>query len=176
MSEISIIYELLKKLIAAVNKSKEKRFDEYIDDIFQKMESIVKNYFDIFSTIKINIVSGKFDIDNVLSYLEKREFELKETRILVRSFLKDKYYSSNETRIKFVEAAYGIMECYPVTNSIVIDKSNHTIKSYISFCNGLLLEDRDIQKDKIIKMINCILQDLTTSWETLCKCYKELKK
>ena len=35
LSEISIIYELLKKLIAAVNKGKEKRFDEYIDDIFQ---------------------------------------------------------------------------------------------------------------------------------------------
>lgn len=176
MIEIVDVYNLLKELISNIKNKKEKEFENHIDDLFEKTGTILKNYFDMFSTIRINVISGKFNIDDVINYLLEREYELKDTRILVRSFLKDKYYSNNETKVKFVAAIYGILECYPVNNSTIIDKSNHTINSYIKFCQGLLLEDDDIQKNKILHMTNGILQDLTTSWQTVCDCYKILKK
>lgn len=176
MIEIVEICKLLKELIFNIKNKNEKDFMNHIDDIFDKTESILKNYFDMFSTIRINIISGKFNIDDVINYLLEREYELKDARILVRSFLKDKYYNNNETRVKFVAAIYGIMECYPVNNCTIIDKSNHTINSYIKFCQGLLLEDADIQRNKILNMTNGILQDLTTSWQTVCDCYRILKE
>lgn len=110
------IYKLLKEFINSGNEKKE----EYIDGIFNKTEIILKNYFEIFSEIRINIISGKYEINDIIEYLLKREYELKDIRVLIRSFLEDKYYKSNETRVKFVAAIYGIMECYPVSNFVVI--------------------------------------------------------
>lgn len=176
MVEIMEIYNLLKELIGNVNNRKEKEFEKYIDDVFEKTELILRNYFDMFSNIRINIISGEFNVNDVISYLTKREFELKDTRILVRSFLKDKYYNNSEVKVSFITSIYGIMECYPVNTGVVIDKSNHTISSYIRFCEGLLLEDTLTQKNKIIQMTNTILKDLTSSWQTVCDCYKELKR
>ena len=63
-----------------------------------------------------------------------------------------------------------------MSNNIIVDKSRHTINSYIKFCQGLLLEDERTQKQKIIRMTDGVLKDLTTSWETVCNCYKELKQ
>lgn len=174
--ELLEIYNLLKEFISNKNAKKELDLEKYIDDIFNKTEIVVKNYFEMFSEIRINIISGKYKINDIIDYLLKREYEIKETRILIRSFLQDKYYQSNETRVKFVAAIYGIMECYPVSNNTIVDKSRHTINSYIEFCQGLLLEDEQTQKQKIINMTEGILKDLTTSWETVCKCYRELRK
>lgn len=174
--EILEIYSLLKEYISSRNVKKDQDFKTYIDDIFNKTEVVVKNYFEMFSEIRINIISGKYEINDVIEYLLKREYEVKEIRILLRSFLKDKYYQSNETKMKFVAAIYGIMECYPVSNNTIVDKSNHTINSYIKFCRGLLVEDERTQKQKIVHMTDGILKDLTTSWETVCICYKELKQ
>lgn len=173
--EILEIYNLLKEFISSRNTKKEQDVKKYIDDIFNKAEIIVKNYFEMFSEIRINIISGKYEINDVIKYLLKREYEVKEVRILLRSFLEDKYYQSNETKVKFVAAIYGIMECYPVSNNTIVDKSRHTINSYIRFCQRLLLEDERTQKQKIIYMTDGVLKDLTTSWETVCKCYRELK-
>lgn len=170
------IYNLLKEFISSRNTKKEEDFKKYIDDIFNKTEVVVKNYFEMFSEIRINIISGKYEINDVIEYLLKREYEVKEIRVLLRSFLKDKYYQSNETKVKFVAAIYGIMECYPVCNSTIVDRSRHTINSYIKFCQGLLLEDEQTQKQKIIHMTDGVLKDLTTSWETVCSCYRELKQ
>lgn len=174
--ELLEIYNLLKEFISNKNAKKELDLEKYIDDIFNKTEIVVKNYFEMFSEIRINIISGKYKINDIIDYLLKREYEIKETRILIRSFLQDKYYQSNETRVKFVAAIYGIMECYPVSNNTIVDKSRHTINSYIEFCQGLLLEDEQTQKQKIINMTEGILKDLTTSWKTVCKCYRELRK
>lgn len=166
---------MLTKLISSRNTRKSSEFKLYVDDIFEKTETILKNYLDMFSAIRINIISGKFDIDDIVNYLSQREYELKDVRILVRSFLKNEYYHNDDTKIKYVAAIYGILECYPVTNGIIIDKSNHTITSYVNFCQSLKLENCITQKKKIIKMTDGILHDLTTSWETLCDCYIELK-
>lgn len=68
------------------------------------------------------------------------------------------------------------MECYPVSNDTIVDKSRHTINSYIKFCQGLLLDNEQTQKQKIIRMTDGILKDLTTSWETVCNCYRESKQ
>lgn len=174
--ELLEIYNLLKEFISNKNAKKEQDLEKYIDDIFNKTEIVVKNYFEMFSEIRINIISEKYKINDIIDYLLKREYEIKETRILIRSFLQDKYYQSNETKVKFVAAIYGIMECYPVSNNTIVDKSRHTINSYIKFCQGLLLEDEQTQKQKIINMTEGILNDLTTSWETVCKCYRELRK
>jgi hypothetical protein len=174
--EIFEIYNLIKEFIDSRNTRKEEDFKIHIDDIFNKTEIILKNYFEMFSEIRINVISGKYEISDIIEYLLKREYEVKDIRVLIRSFLKDKYYQSNETIVKFVAAIYGIMECYPVTNDIIVDKSNHTIKSYIKFCQGLLLEDELTQKQKIIHMTDGVLKDLTTSWETVCDCYRELKQ
>lgn len=175
MSEIIDIYDLLKEFISTANHKKKEKMQRHIDNIYEKTETILKNYFDMFSIIRINIISRKFDINDIINYLLEREYELKDTRVLVRSFLKDKYYN-NELKAKFVAAIYGIMECYPVKNCTIIDKSNHTIHSYIKLCQGLQLEDKDIQKNKILNMTNCVLQDLTTSWQTVCDCYRDLKE
>ena len=150
-------YNLLKELIYSINNKKEKKYTNYVNEIFQKSEIILKNYFDMFSTIRINVISGKFNVNDVINYLLEREYELKDMRILIRSFLKDKYYRD-------------------VNDSVIVDKSNHTINSYIKFCQSLLLEDSNVQKNKIINMTNGILQDLTTSWETVCDCYRLLSK
>lgn len=174
--ELLEIYNLLKEFISNKNAKKERDLEKYIDDIFNKTEIVVKNYFEMFSEIRINIISGKYKINDIIDYLLKREYEIKEIRILIRSFLQDKYYQSNETKVKFVAAIYGIMECYPVSNNTIVDKSRHTINSYIKFCQGLLLEDEQTQKQKIINMTEGILKDLTTSWETVCKCYRELRQ
>lgn len=174
--EMLEIYNLLKEFISSRITKKEQEFKIYVDDIFNKTEIIVKNYFEMFSEIRINIISGEYEINDVIEYLLKREYEVKEIRVLLRSFLNDKYYQSNETKVKFVAAIYGVMECYPVTNNTIVDKSRHTINSYIKFCRGLLLEDERTQKQKIIHMTDGILKDLTTSWETVCNCYTELKQ
>lgn len=176
MSEVKDLYDLLKGLISNIHQRKEEKDQYYIDDVYKKTEKIVKNYFDMFSVIRINIISEKFQINDVINYLLEREYELKDIRIMVKSFLKDKYYSSNETKSKFIAAIYGIMECYPVENGIIVDKSHHTINSYIKFCQGLFLEDNATQKNKILNMTNGILKDLTTSWQTVCDCYKKLNK
>lgn len=175
MNEILDIFKLLKELLADRNNKKEEEIQIYIDDIFEKTELILKNYMDIFSTIRINIISGKFNIDNVIAYLLEREYELKDVRVFLRTYLEDKYYSNDETKIKFVAAIFGIMECYPVRNGMIIDKTNHTINSYITFCRSLLFEDTNTQCRKILGMTDGILLDLTTSWKTACECYKELK-
>lgn len=161
--ELLEIYNLLKEFISNKNAKKEQDLEKYIDDIFNKTEIVVKNYFEMFSEIRINIISEKYKINDIIDYLLKREYEIKETRILIRSFLQDKYYQSNETKVKFVAAIYGIMECYPVSNNTIVDKSRHTINSYIKFCQGLLLEDEQTQKQKIINMTEGILNDLTIS-------------
>ena len=83
-------------------------------------------------------------------------------------------YKSDDILLRFVSAVYGIMECYPVKSGVIIDKTNHTIHSYIHYCELLLCEDSQIQKTKILKMTDGILKDLTTSWETVCYCYNEL--
>lgn len=93
--EILEIYNLLKEFISNRNEKKEQDFKKYIDDIFKKTEVIVKNYFKIFSEIRINVISGKYEIDDIIKYLLKREYEVKDIRILVRKFLNDKYYQSN---------------------------------------------------------------------------------
>lgn len=173
--EMLELYNIIKEFISSINTKKEQDFKIYIDDIFNKTEVILKNYFEMFSVIRINIISGNYEIKDVIEYLLKREYEVKEIRVLLRSFLKDKYYQSNETKVKFVTAIYGIMECYPVSNNTIVDKSRHTINSYIKFCQGLLLEDEQTQKQKIIRMTDGVLKDLTTSWETVCNCYAELK-
>lgn len=170
------LYNLLKAFIDDQNCKKEKYSKKYIDDIFKQTEVIVRDYFDMFSEIRINVISGKFKMEDVINYLLKREYEVKEIRVLVRSFLKDKYYQNDEVKMKFVAAIYGIMECYPVKNTTIVDKTHHTIHSYIKFCQELLNEDEMIQKTKIIKMTDGILMDLTTSWETVCACFRELKK
>lgn len=100
----------------------------------------------MFSEIRIGIISEKYQVDDVIKYLLEREYEVKDIRVLLWSFLKDKYYQDNEVRTKFVVAIYGILECYPVSSNVVVDKSRHTINSYIKFCQGLLLEDEQIQK------------------------------
>lgn len=170
------MYNLLKQFIEGRNIKKEEDFKIYVEDIYNKAEMILKNYFDIFSEIRINIISGKYKINDVIEYLLKREYELKDIRVFLRSFLKDQYYKNSETKTKFIAAIYGIMECYPVNNNIIVDKSNHTINSYIKFCQELLLEDETMQKQKIIRMTDGILKDLTTSWETVCGCYRDLNK
>lgn len=174
--EIFDLYNLLKEFIESRNTKKEENFKVYIEDIFNKTEIILKNYFDMFSEIRIGIISEKYQVDDVIKYLLKREYEVKDVRVLLRSFLKDKYYKDNEVKTKFVAAIYGIMECYPVSNNVIVDKSRHTINSYIKFCQGILFEDKQIQKNKIIHMTDGILKDLTTSWETVCNCYNELKQ
>lgn len=170
------LYNLIKEFISSRNTKKEQDFKKYIDDIFNKTEVIVKNYFEMFSEIRINVISGKYKTKDVIDYLLKREYEVKDIRVLLRSFLQDKYYQSNEPKVKFVAAIYGIMECYPVSNDTIVDKSRHTINSYIKFCQGLLLDNEQTQKQKIIRMTDGILKDLTTSWETVCNCYRELKQ
>ena len=56
---------------------------------------------------------------------------MKDVRIYIRSLLNDSYYKSDDGLLRFVSAVYRIMECYPAGNSEIIDKSNHTIHSYI---------------------------------------------
>lgn len=174
--EIVEIYSILKEFVNSRNTKKEEDSKRYVDDIFNKTEVILRNYFEMFSEIRINIISGEYGINDVIGYLLKREYEFKDIRVLLRSFLKDKYYQNNEMKVKFVAAIYGIIECYPVSNNIIVDKSNHTINSYIKFCQSLLLEDKVTQKQKIIHMTDGVLRDLTTSWETVCNCYRELKR
>lgn len=174
--EILDLFDLLKEFINSRNAKKEEEFKIYIDDIFNKTEIVLKNYIDMFSAIRINIISGKYNINDIIQYLWAREYEVKEVRVFLRSFLEDKYYQNDETRVKFVAAIYGIMECYPVSNNTIVDKSKHTIKSYIKFCRGLLIENEETQKQKIIKMTDGVLKDLTTSWKTVCDCYRELKR
>ena len=49
------LYNLIKEFISSRNTKKEQDFKKYIDDIFNKTEVIVKNYFEMFSEIRINI-------------------------------------------------------------------------------------------------------------------------
>lgn len=175
MGEILDIYSLIKELVDKQSNRRNVEFEEHIQNIFIKTEIILKNYMEMFAEIRINIISGKFDLDDVINYLLKREYELKDVRIYVREFLKDKYYQSDNTLVKFVAAIYGIMECYPVQDQVIVDKSRHTINSYISYCHSLSVEPPNIQKQKILTMTNGILKDITTSWETVCACYNQLK-
>lgn len=174
MGAISEIYTLVKDLFDNEQRRSKEEKEKYITEIYNRTEIILRNYFEMFSDIRINIISGKLDVNGVIEYLLKREYELKDVRIYVRSVLKSEYYNSNDTRLKFIAAIYGIMECYPVKNSIIVDKSRHTIDSYIKFCKSILLDDEGEQKRKILHMTEGILKDLTTSWQTVCECYTEL--
>ena len=69
MNELIEIYNMLTKLISSRNTRKSSEFKLYVDDIFEKTETILKNYLDMFSAIRINIISGKLDIDDIVNYL-----------------------------------------------------------------------------------------------------------
>lgn len=174
MGTISEIYNLMKDFIDNEKRRSKEEKEKYIMEIYNKTEIILRNYFEMFSDIRIGIISGKLDVNGVIEYLLKREYELKDVRIYVRSVLKSEYYNNNDTKLKFIAAIYGIMECYPVQNSILIDKSRHTIDSYINFCKSILMDNEVEQKRKILHMTEGILKDLTTSWQTVCECYTEL--
>lgn len=66
------LYNLIKEFISSRNTKKEQDFKKYIDDIFNKTEVIVKNYFEMFSEIRINVISGKYKTKDVIDYLLKK--------------------------------------------------------------------------------------------------------
>ena len=171
---IKEIYDLFVDISDRKNLKAEKEFNQYIKQVFDKTEQILKNYLDMFSDVRIKIISQEVSVEEIIDYLMQREYELKTVRIYIRSLLSDSYYKSDDILLRFVSAVYGIMECYPVKSGVIIDKTNHTIHSYIHYCELLLCEDSQIQKTKILKMTDGILKDLTTSWETVCYCYNEL--
>lgn len=173
---ITEIIDLILKIVDRNTLKEEEEFNQYIKKVFEKTEEVLKNYLDMFSNIRIKIISHEISIEDIIKYLMSREYELKDVRIYIRSLLTDSYYRSDDILLRFVSAVYGIMECYPAGNGVIIDKSNHTIHSYIRYCESLLNEDEQTQKMKILKMTENILKDLTISWETVCYCYNKLRE
>lgn len=86
---IKEIYDLFVDISDRKNLKAEKEFNQYIKQVFDKTEQILKNYLDMFSDVRIKIISQEVSVEEIIDYLMQREYELKTVRIYIRSLLSD---------------------------------------------------------------------------------------
>lgn len=174
---ISDIKELISMIFNLYKSNMDKKYDEFNDciaDIFEKTKRIEENYIFILSKLRYGIVYECWNGNLAIKYLRKVEFELKSERVYIREELKHLSKIYNGDLEAFVGAILNIMYCDHVDRLKIGKNIEHRF-------SGLIMDAKEYQfnpfyKDKFIRNINKMLDEVNGSWEIVCSTYFILKE
>lgn len=146
-------------------------FNTYIKDVYQKANVVLRNYMDVFSTIRKNVKNENWGAKEVISYIEDMEYEHKDIRIYLKSIKEvglPGIRCNNEYK-NFLNGIYYILFCRYGIRDI------HTLLGFINICRNIIVYDLSIQQQTILREANFILKSLELSWEIVCESYNKIK-
>lgn len=173
LGDIIELYNFIKNMNEDLKNNKKDAFGTYIDDVYQKANIVLKNYMDIFSSIRMNVKKENWGAKEVISYIEDVEYEHKDMRIYLRtlegSHLPSGFWFGDEYET-FLNSITQILIC---KNGF--RESEHTLLGFVRKCREIQLFELHVQQQIILKEVNSILNSLGHTWEVVCISYNKIK-
>ena len=186
MADVSTGISLIKDLLNFVIQRKSKnnlRFNQYIDDLFQKTNKIVDDYNKVLIELETKFKENNMTIDEVIIYLEKSRIPFKSVRAYVSCFIEKEYYKSTDELEMFLRGILGVLQGglekgEDKPQRYVSDTfNNHTILDMIWKCELLRIEENpDELREILLGYIKKQVQELDNAWKLVCKSYFNLKE
>lgn len=172
ISDLIELYNFIKMMNEDFKSNKKKNFDSYIDDVYQKSSVVLKDYMEIFSTIRTNINEQNWCAKDVILYIEKVEYKHKDMRIYLRT-LKGSRWSpitiSHDDYETFLNSVVQLLQCQTGGREL------HTLLGFAEICRKSSLYDLEEQQKIIGEYTQGILECLEITWEKICNCYNNIK-
>lgn len=173
LGDIIELYNFIKNMNEDLKNNKKDAFGTYIDDVYQKANIVLKNYMDIFSSIRMNVKNENWGAKEVISYIEDVEYEHKDMRIYLRTlkgshlppglWFGDEYETFLNNIIQILICKNGLGE------------SEHTLLGFARRCREIQMSDLHIQQQIILREVNSILINLEEAWKVVCASYNKIK-
>lgn len=172
LSEIIELFNFIKNMNEDLKNNKKESFHTYIDDVYQMANVVLKEYLDIFSTIKTNVSEKNWNANDILLYIEKVEYKHKDMRIYLRT-LKCTRIPLNcicqDDYETFLTSIIQLLTCHTGLSD------THTLLGFADLCRRYSSCNIDEQREKILMLTNSTLKGLEMIWEKICIYYNKIK-
>lgn len=170
--DILDLFELIKDMKKDIDNRNYSEFNMYIDDVFDKCQNVLENYFDIFSTIRQKVLMREWDAKDVLVYISSVEYEYKAIRIYLRNIkgyrmLSDREKGENDYK-NFMNSVTHILSCKTGDGN-----TTHTLYNFCEKCRKVIEDEEDVME--IYYDSSNILINLEISWRNVCYYYNQIK-
>lgn len=178
------LLEFINYILEIIKKNSSHNYDIYIKNIYDTTKIIVDNYFKILNQTKHFLESHQKTLDEIIVFLENERVDFRTIRCEVRAIVTaDPFYLQNNDYANFMRGVLGVLQG-GLESNILTDRGingiyhNHTINDIIEECKNKKQYENNSNKIELcmelIDAINEQEEELSKSWELVCKSYTKI--
>lgn len=180
------LLKTISYVVKAIKKDSAYNYETYIQEIYDETEKIVDNYYRILNKTKHFLENHQRSLSEIIEFLEDERVEFRTIRGKVRSIvLTDSFYLKNSDCANFMRGVLGTLQG-GLESTVLTDRGNdevyhnHTINDIIEECKNKREYENDNNKielcQELIETINEQEEELSKSWDLVCKSYIKIRK